>query len=96
MAQLVEHCSSRHLVVVGLSPIQSSSSAHGYYLALLSCSHRASCNKTEFGMDYLPFLHTRLTRPLVSEVLHSSQNVLCVKYCLELGVDLQYNIFLDL
>ena len=29
---------------------------------------RTSCNKTEFGMDYLPFLCSKLTKPLIDEV----------------------------
>ena len=39
-----------------------------YPLTLTHTHFRTSCNKVEFGMDYLPRLATNLTRPLCSDV----------------------------
>jgi len=42
-------------------------------ISMVSFSHsRTSCNKTEFGMDYVPFLCSKLTKPLIDEVRWST------------------------
>ena len=35
-----------------------------FHLVSFSCS----CDRTEFGMEYLPMLHNRLTHPLIEQV----------------------------
>lgn len=35
-------------------------------------NYSTSCNKTEFGLDYLPFLTPKVTQPLVTKVNDST------------------------
>jgi len=55
-------------VAIGCRPVNRSMNSCPQ-ISMVSFSHsRTSCNKTEFGMDYVPFLCSKLTKPLIDEV----------------------------